>query len=146
MDADGNEIFDKDGSPWGCSWYANNVGSCGAYDSDFFKAALMCCECGGGCTDGMRNVESQTTEEACPAACFFSAEGCPDDGPDPPTPQPEQWEQDFTTCDVSQDQILSTTEIEDCFTSLCNTYICAPTTDSDVTYVSEGGEPITLVF
>ena len=93
----------------------------------------MCCECGGGCTDGKRVVDGQVTEDACPETCFFSAEGCgTDPGPTPPGPVvPEQWEEDFATCDVTMydsagakvqgaDDSLCPTEIEDCFNNLCN--------------------------
>ena len=42
---DGKEIFDADGDPWGCDWYADNPGSCGAYDTVHFRAEEMCCGC-----------------------------------------------------------------------------------------------------
>ena len=133
-DADGNEIFDADGSPWGCSWYATNTYACGNYDSDTFQASMMCCECGGGCADGKQIIGSQVTDEVCPETCVFSDEGC-GTGPNPPTPQ---WETDFGMCDVTkdvngikepgQDDVLCPTEITDCFTSLCGMYICSSTT------------------
>jgi len=75
-DANGREIFDKDGYPWGCSSYEGYVFYCGKYDSEFFQANNMCCECGGGCIDGKRVIGSQVTDEACPETCTFSKEGC----------------------------------------------------------------------
>jgi hypothetical protein len=44
----------------GCNWYAENSGSCGAYDSSNWSSTSACCACGGGnnhtlpaiCVDG----------------------------------------------------------------------------------------------
>lgn len=40
--------YHKDTYGDGCSWYDNNVASCGVYDTENFKAWEQCCGCGGG--------------------------------------------------------------------------------------------------
>ena len=49
-DANGT-LFDKDGSPYNCSWYTENPGDCGKYNSIDFFSEIMCCGCEeGGCS------------------------------------------------------------------------------------------------
>ena len=43
-----NDLTVTDAYGDSCEWYTENADSCGAYDSDDFSAAFLCCACGGG--------------------------------------------------------------------------------------------------
>ena len=76
----GGLLFDKDGSPYNCAWYAANQGSCGGYDDNGFKANELCCGCfsrdafgevvsQGGCNDIGTALNPPNTDGTCTHVC-----------------------------------------------------------------------------
>jgi len=96
-DANGT-LFDRDGSPYNCSYYdtPGNEGGCGQYDDDDFIANDLCCGCDGGCACDPNDV-------AC--AC-----GGDDDQPVPDPEEPHVVE--FNLRNLDGDMALNATELE----------------------------------